>query len=162
MTNSPTSAVASRLADLNLALPPVPAPAGSYVSAVRHGSLIFTAGQLPIVDGALAYRGAVGDDPGAEVNVEQAFTAARLCALNALAAASAVAGGIDQLVGVVKVTGFVASTPGFVAQSAVVNGASDLLAAIFGPAGHHARTAVGVLGLPLGAPVEIELVVAVG
>jgi enamine deaminase RidA (YjgF/YER057c/UK114 family) len=140
----------------------VAAPAGSYVPAVRHGSLIFTSGQLPIVDGTLAYAGLVSDGPEGDVNIEQAYTAARLCALNALAAAAALVGGIEGLAGIVKVTGFVASVPGFTAQPAVINGASDLLAAIFGGTGQHARSAVGVVALPLGAPVEVEIVVSTG
>jgi enamine deaminase RidA (YjgF/YER057c/UK114 family) len=155
------SAIADRLAELGLTLPPVPTPAGSYVPAAKHGSLVFTAGQLPLVAGALAYTGLVGDGAHAEVTVEQAFTAARLCALNALAAASALVGGVDEITGIVKVTGYVASAPGFTAQPAVINGASDLLGAIFGEAGQHARSAVGVAALPLGAPVEVELIVAV-
>jgi enamine deaminase RidA (YjgF/YER057c/UK114 family) len=155
------SAISDRLADLNLTLPQVPKPAGSYVPAARHGSLVFTAGQLPIVDGVLAYTGLVGDSLGADVNIEQAYTAARLCALNALAAAGALIGGLEQIESIVKVTGFVASAPGFTSQPAVVNGASDLLAAIFGDSGRHARSAVGVAALPLGAPVEVELIVAI-
>ncbi len=150
-----------RLADLSLVLPPVATPAGSYVPAARHGSLVFSAGQLPLSEGTLVYAGLVGDGPGAQVNVEQAYTAARLCALNALAAVGAVAGGIDAISGIVKVTGYVASAPGFVAQPAVINGASDLLAAIFGEAGQHARSAVGVAALPRGAPVEVEIIAAI-
>lgn len=148
----------ARLADLDLVLPAVPSPAGSYVPAVRHGDLVFTAGQLPLVDGKLAYAGLVG----AGVDEDQAYTAARLCVLNALAAAASVAGGIEAISGIAKVTGYVASAPGFTGQPGVLNGASDLLAAIFGPAGHHARSAVGVAALPQGAPVEVELVAIVG
>jgi enamine deaminase RidA (YjgF/YER057c/UK114 family) len=147
----------SRLAALGLRLPPVPSPAGSYVPATRTGNLVFTAGQVPLQDGALLHTGKVGDD----VSPEEARDCARLCALNALAAAAAQAGGLDAIVRVVKVTGFVASAPGFKDQPAVLNGASGLLREIFGEAGLHARSAVGVAELPLGAPVEVELVVEV-
>jgi enamine deaminase RidA (YjgF/YER057c/UK114 family) len=145
------------LAGLGLTLPPVPAPAGAYVPAIRHGDLVWTAGQLPLVDGRLVATGALG----AEVTAAEGYDLARLCALNALAAAAEVAGGLDDIVGVVKVVGFVASAPGFTAQPGVINGASELLGAVFGAAGRHARSAVGVAALPLGAPVEIELIVAV-
>lgn len=151
-----------RLAALGLTLPTVVAPVGSYLPAVREGNLVWTSGQLPMVDGALAQTGLVGDGPDAEVSVEQAADLARTCALNALAAvASVLIGGLDDVRRVVKVVGFVASAPGFTAQPAVVNGASDLLVAVLGDAGRHARSAVGVAGLPLGAPVEVELAVAV-
>jgi enamine deaminase RidA (YjgF/YER057c/UK114 family) len=137
-----------------LALPPVAAPAGAYVPAVRSGSLVFTAGQLPLVDGALVATGKLG----AEVGTEQGRDLARTCALNALAAVDGLIG-LDAVAQVVKVVGFVASAPGFTAQPVVLNGASELLGEIFGAAGRHARSAVGVAELPLGAPVEIELVV---
>ncbi|ABD13628.1 LysR family transcriptional regulator [Frankia sp. CcI156] len=150
------AAPSERLAALGLTLPPVPTPAGAYLPAVRAGSLIWTAGQLPLVDGRLARTGLVG--AGAEVTVEQAAELARTAALNALAAASSVAGGLDGITRIIKVVGFVASAPGFTGQPTVVNGASELLAAVFGEAGQHARSAVGVSALPLGAPVEIELV----
>ncbi len=146
----------ARLTELGLVLPPVATPAGAYVPAVRSGSLVFTAGQLPLVDGALAATGKLG----AEIGTEQGRDLARTCALNALAAVDSVIG-LDAVVRVVKVVGFVASAPGFTAQPAVLNGASDLLGEIFGAAGAHARSAVGVAELPLGAPVEIELVIAV-
>lgn len=145
------------LARLGLALPPVPAPAGAYVPATRHGDLVWTAGQLPLVDGALAATGLVG----AELTAQEAHGLARICALNALAAAAAEAGGLDAITRVVKVVGFVAGAPGFTALPSVINGASELLGAVFGAAGRHARSAVGVAALPLGAPVEVELVVAV-
>jgi len=147
----------SRLGELGLALPPVPAPAGSYVPATRTGNLVFTAGQLPLRDGKLLRTGKVGDG----VSVEEAQECARLCALNALAAAAEVAGRLNGIVRIVKVTGFVASAEGFNGQPTVVNGASDLLREVFGEAGLHARSAVGVAELPLGAPVEVELVVEV-
>ncbi|KPM53078.1 LysR family transcriptional regulator [Frankia sp. CcI49] len=146
-----------RLAELGLLLPAVPSPAGAYVPAVRDGDLVWTAGQLPLVGGKLAATGLVGD----EISTERAAELARVCALNALAAAAAVAGGLDSLVRIVKVVGFVASAPGFADQPTVVNGASELLGAVFGDAGRHARSAVGVAALPLWAPVEIELVARV-
>lgn len=144
-----------RLAELGLELPPVPRPAGSYVPATRTGNLVYTAGQLPFRDGELAFEGKVG----ADVSLEEASEAARLCALNALAAAAEAAGGLDGIGRVVKVTGFVASAPGFTGQPAVVNGASDLLGEVFGEAGLHARSAVGVAELPRGVPVEVEMIV---
>ncbi|MFN2496544.1 MAG: RidA family protein [Pseudonocardiaceae bacterium] len=146
----------ARLAELGLALPPVVTPAGAYVPAVRTGSLVFTAGQVPLVDGAMADVGKLG----AEIDTERGAQLARLCALNALAAVDALVG-LDAVVRVVKVVGFVACAPGFTAQPAVLNGASELLGAVFGTAGAHARSAVGVAELPLGAPVEVELVVEI-
>jgi enamine deaminase RidA (YjgF/YER057c/UK114 family) len=146
----------ARLAELGLTLPPVAAPVAAYVPAVRTGSHVFTSGQLPMVDGAMSVTGKVGDAVGAE----QASGLARTCALNALAAVDALVG-LDSVVRVVKVVGFVASEPGFTGQSAVINGASDLLGAVFGDAGRHARSAVGVAALPLDAPVEVELIVEV-
>ncbi|MFC5995959.1 RidA family protein [Pseudonocardia hispaniensis] len=145
-----------RLKELGIALPSVTAPAGAYVPTRRAGSLVFTAGQLPFVDGALLATGKVG----AEVSAEDARDHARACALNALAALDALVG-IDAVTGVVKVVGFVASAPGFSGQPGVVNGASDLLVEVFGEAGRHARSAVGVAELPLNAPVEVELIVEV-
>ncbi|WP_018506296.1 RidA family protein [Parafrankia discariae] len=146
-----------RLAELGLVLPAVPTPAGAYVPAVRDGDLVWTAGQLPLVAGKLAGTGLVG----AEITAERAAELARVCALNALAAAASVAGDLDSIIRIVKVVGFVASAPGFVGQPVVLNGASELLGAVFGTAGLHARSAVGVAALPLGAPVEVELVVRV-
>jgi enamine deaminase RidA (YjgF/YER057c/UK114 family) len=145
-----------RLAELGIALPAVAAPVAAYVPAVRTGNLVYTSGQLPFVAGELPRTGLVG----AEVTAPDATADARTCALNALAA-------VDQLVGVaavrrvVKVVGFVASSPGFVEQPQVLNGASEILGQIFGPAGRHARSAVGVAELPRNAPVEVELVVEV-
>jgi len=150
----------ARLAALGLALPPVAAPVASYVPAVRTGDLVRTSGQLPFVDGALAVTGKVGDGPGL-VPPAVAREQARVAVLNALAAAAQVAGSIDRVVRVVKVVGFVASDPSFTAQPAVVDGASSLLAEVFGDAGRHARSAVGVAVLPLDAPVEVEIVVEV-
>ncbi len=146
-----------RLAELGLTLPPVPAPAAAYVPAVRTGRYVYTAGQLPFVDGKLPATGKVG---GA-VTAEDAALYARTAALNALAAAASVAGGLDNIARIVKVTGFVASEPGFTGQPGVINGASELLIEVFGEAGKHARSAVGVAVLPLDTPVEVELIAEV-
>ena len=148
--------VTERLAELGLELPPVVSPVGAYVPAVRSGDLVFTSGQLPMVDGELSATGKVG----AQVTPEKAKELARTCALNGLAAIDALVG-LDAVVQVVKVVGFVASTPDFTGQPGVVNGASELLGDVFpGATGRHARSAVGVAALPLDAPVEVELVVA--
>lgn len=144
-----------RLAELGIALPDVVPPVASYTPAVVIGDLVMTSGQLPMADGALASAGKVGDGEGL-VPPSDAVGLARLCALNAVAAAAAAAGGIDRLGRVVKVVGFVASDPAFTGQPGVINGASDLLQEIFGDAGVHARSAVGVAALPLDAPVEVE------
>jgi enamine deaminase RidA (YjgF/YER057c/UK114 family) len=144
------------LAEVGIELPGVAAPAGAYVPAVRSGSLVYTSGQVPLMDGRLAATGKVG----AEVSPEEAKRYARTCVLNALAAVDALVG-IDAVVRVVKVVGFVASAEGFTGQPAVINGASEALGEIFGDAGAHARSAVGVAELPLGAPVEVELIVEV-
>jgi enamine deaminase RidA (YjgF/YER057c/UK114 family) len=145
-----------RLAQLGVVLPQVVAPLASYVPAVRTGNLVYTAGQLPLEDGKLAHTGKVG----AEVDPEEGKALARICVLNALAAVDALVG-IDAVSRVVKVVGFVASAPGFNGQPNVINGASDLLAEVFGDKGAHARSAVGVSELPLDAPVEVELIVEV-
>lgn len=139
-----------------MTLPAVTAPVAAYVPAVRTGSLVYTSGQLPFIEGELAATGKVG----AEVSPEEAKRHARTCALNALAAVHALVG-VDSVVRVVKLVGFVASAEGFTGQPAVANGASEVLGEIFGAAGAHARSAVGVAELPLGAPVEIELIVEV-
>ena len=145
----------ARLKELGLALPPVVPPVAAYIPAVRTGNLVFTSGQLPMVEGELPTQGKVG----ALVTPEQAKELARTCALNALAAIDALVG-LDSVVRVVKVVGFVASAPDFYGQPGVVNGASELLGEVFeGEAGSHARSAVGVASLPLDAPVEVELVV---
>ncbi len=149
--------VAERLADLGLELPPVATPAGAYVPAKVHGDLVFTAGQLPLVSGALPATGKVGDGHGL-VPAADAYEYARLCALNAIAAAADAAGGLERLTGVLKVTGFVSSVPEFTGQPGVINGASELLGDVFGDAGRHARSAVGVPVLPLDSPVEVEVV----
>jgi enamine deaminase RidA (YjgF/YER057c/UK114 family) len=148
--------VAERLAAAGLELPSPPAALGAYLPAVRTGRLVFTAGQLPMADGALVATGLVG----AEVEPADAARAAERCALNALAAASTVCD-LDDVVRVVKVTGYVASVPGFTAQPAVIDGASAVLVSAFGEQGRHAREAVGVAALPLGAPVEVSLVLEV-
>ncbi|OZM73376.1 LysR family transcriptional regulator [Amycolatopsis antarctica] len=146
----------AKLAELGIELPGVAAPVAAYVPAVRSGSQVFTSGQLPFVDGSLAATGKVG----AEVSPEDAKQHARTAVLNGLAAVHALIG-IDKVVRVVKVVGFVASAEGFTGQPAVINGASELLGEVFGDAGVHARSAVGVAELPLGAPVEVELIVEV-
>ncbi|MFO6452166.1 MULTISPECIES: RidA family protein [unclassified Aeromicrobium] len=149
-------AVVDRLASLGLTVPEVAAPVASYVPALRSGSHVYTSGQLPFVDGVLPGTGKVG----AEVTPEDAQEYARLCALNVIAAISSVVD-LDSVVRVVKLTVFVASDPSFTGQPAVANGASDLMAAAFGAAGSHARSAVGVAVLPLDTPVEIDAVVEV-
>jgi enamine deaminase RidA (YjgF/YER057c/UK114 family) len=147
--------IQSKLAELGLTLPVTAAPVAAYVPAVRTGNLVFTAGQLPLVDGKIPFVGKVGSD----VTPEQAKDMAQICALNALAAISLVAD-IDQIERVVRVVGFVNGIPGFVAIPAVINGASELLIKLFGEVnGKHARTAIGVAELPLNAPVEVEMVV---
>jgi len=146
-----------RLRELGVALPDVVAPLASYVPAVRTGDLVYTSGQLPVEAGKLVGTGKVG----AEVTPEEGKAMARICALNALAAVNSLVG-IDAVTRVVKVVGFVASAPGFNGQPGVVNGASDLLAEVFGDKGAHARSAVGVSALPLDAPVEVEMIVEVG
>jgi enamine deaminase RidA (YjgF/YER057c/UK114 family) len=147
----------ARLGQLGVTLPEVVAPLASYVPAVRTGNLVYTAGQLPMQAGKLVAVGKVG----AEVSPDEGKAMARICALNALAAVDSLVG-IDAIARVVKVVGFVASAPGFNGQPSVINGASDLLADVFGDKGAHARSAVGVSELPLDAPVEVELIVEVG
>lgn len=145
-----------RLSELGILLPPLAAAAGSYLPFVRTGNLVYTAGQLPFVDGRLPATGKVG----ADVDPEEANRLARQSALNVLAAVDA-AVGIDNVVRVVKVVGFVASAPGFHGQPSVINGASDLFAEVLGDAGRHARSAVGVSELPLNSPVEVEAIIEV-
>lgn len=146
----------ARLAELGIELPGVVAPAGAYVPAVRAGNLVYTAGQVPMRAGELLRTGKVG----ADVTPEDGKALARVCGLNALAAVHSLVG-IDAVTRVVKVVGFVASTPGFHGQPGVVNGASELFGEVFGDAGAHARSAVGVSELPLDAPVEVEIIVEV-
>ncbi|MCK9795204.1 RidA family protein [Isoptericola sp. 4D.3] len=147
----------ARLAELGISLPEVAAPVAAYVPAVRSGQYVYTAGQLPFVGGALAVTGKVGEGDGL-VAPDVAADLARTCALNALAAVRSITGTLDGA-RVVKVTGFVASDPSFTGQPGVINGASTVLGEIFGDAGVHARSAVGVAVLPLDAPVEVELIV---
>jgi enamine deaminase RidA (YjgF/YER057c/UK114 family) len=152
--NSPEA----RLAALGLTLPKVTAPLAAYVPAVRTGNYVYTAGQLPFVDGVLPATGKVG----AGIDIAAASALARICALNALAAVASVTGGLSAIRRIVKVTGFVASAPDFTAQAQVINGASELLIEVFGDAGRHARSAVGMAVLPLDTPVEVELIAEVG
>lgn len=150
------SDVFSRLEELGLQLPDVAPPVAAYVPAVRSGAHVYVSGQLPIADGKLLETGKVG----ADVTPERAKELAARCALNAMAAVHALVG-LDQVVRVVKLTGFVASAEGFTGQPAVINGASELFGQVFGDAGVHARAAVGVAELPLGAPVEVEVIVEI-
>ncbi|MDD7812555.1 RidA family protein [Mycobacterium sp. CSUR Q5927] len=147
----------ARLTELGIELPETAAPLAAYVPAVRTGDLVYTSGQLPMYNGKLARTGKVG----AEVSPEDGYALARICALNALAAVDALVG-LDSVTRVVKVVGFVASGPTFNGQPGVINGASELLGEVFGDAGAHARSAVGVSQLPLDAPVEVELILEVG
>ena len=147
--------VTARLAELGITIPQVAKPVASYLPATTTGNLVFTAGQLPFVDGQLPATGKVGD----EVSADDAQGYARIAVLNALAAVETAIGSVDRVTRIVKLVVFVASTPGFTGQPAVANGASDTLVDIFGDAGRHARSAVGVAALPLDAPVELELVV---
>ena len=154
------SAVEDRLAEMGLTVPDVAIPVAAYLPAVRDGNHIFTSGQLPMVSGALVQTGKVGDGHGL-VPAEDAKKLAQICALNAIAAVKALIGDLDKVTQVVKVVGFVASDPSFTGQPGVINGASELLGTAFGEAGVHARSAVGVAVLPLDAPVEVEIIVAV-
>jgi enamine deaminase RidA (YjgF/YER057c/UK114 family) len=146
-----------RLMELKLVLPVVPKPVAAYIPAKLSGNLIFTSGQLPMVDGKLISVGLLGQD----VEMEEANKAARICTLNALAAIKELIGDLDRIKQIVRVVGYVASAPTFTQQPAVVNGASDLLLEIFGEKGKHARSAVGMAVLPLNASIEIELTVEV-
>lgn len=149
--------VAERLEALGLTLPSVPVPVANYVPARQFGTIVFASGQTPTVDGVLTMRGKLG----AEISVEQGQEGARLSVLNCLAAVADLIGGLDRVEAVLKLTGYVASAPGFVDQPVVVNGASVLLEEVLGDAGKHARAALGLAELPGGAPVEVDLVVAV-
>ncbi len=149
------SAIAARLTELGLVLPGVATPLAAYVPAVGTGNLVYTAGQLPLVDGTLLATGKFG----AELSAEQGAALARQCALNALAAVESVIGSLDRVTRIVKVVVFVASTSNFTAQPTVANGASELLGQVFGDSGIHARSAVGVPVLPIDSPVEVELIV---
>ncbi|MCW2678514.1 MAG: hypothetical protein JWR70_3554 [Modestobacter sp.] len=152
--SSPTQSWHARLTELGVRLPPVAAPVAAYVPAVRSGQLVFTSGQLPFVDGGLRRTGKVGGS----VDIEDAAADAKVCALNALAAVDELVG-LDSIARIVRVVGYVASAEGFTGQPRVVNGASEFLGRVFGDAGVHARSAIGVAELPLGAPVEVELTV---
>lgn len=145
----------AKLRELDIVIPEVAIPVASYVPARTTGNVLYTAGQLPFVDGALLATGKVG----AEVSVSEAVELARICTLNALAAAQSVLGSLDRITQIVKVNGFVASSPDFIQQPTVLNGASELLGEIFGDIGKHARSTIGVAVLPLDAPVELELIV---
>ena len=145
------------LRDLNLSLPEAPKPVAAYIPAKQTGKLVFTAGQLPMVNGELISKGLLGQD----AEIDEANKAARICTLNALAAIKGVIGDLDRIKQIVRVVGYVASVPTFTQQPAVVNGASELLLEIFGENGKHARSAVGMAVLPLNASVEIELTVEV-
>ena len=149
------SKIEQRLSELGLTLPEVATPAGSYLPAMISGNLVFTAGQIPVIEGKLMATGKLG----AEITVEYGAEIAQRCALNALAAVKSVIGDLDRVKQVVKIVGFVSSVPEFTSQPAVINGASEFLQQVFGDAGKHARSAVGVSVLPLDAPVEIELIV---
>jgi len=151
------SAVEDRLAELGLAVPEVAKPVAAYVPAVVSGDLVFTSGQLPMRNGELMVTGKVGG----EVTPEEAVACAQQCALNAIAAVKSMIGDLDRVAQVVKVVAFVASTPDFTGQPGIANGASELFGKVFGDAGVHARSAVGVPVLPLDAPVEVEIVVRV-
>jgi len=147
--------VDERLAELGITLPTVVPPVAAYIPAVVSGNHVFTSGQLPMVDGVLPETGKLG----ADVSAERGKELARQCALNALAAVGSVIGSLDRITRIVKVVGFVASDPAFTGQPGVINGASEVLGEIFGDAGVHARSAVGVAVLPLDSPVEVELIV---
>lgn len=149
--------VESRIEELKITLPDTPKPVAAYIPAKQSGKLVFTAGQLPMVNGELVSKGLLGQD----VEIDEANKAARICTLNALAAIKGVIGDLDRIKQIVRVVGYVASVPIFTQQPAVVNGASELLLEIFGEAGKHARSAVGMAVLPLNASVEIEITVEV-
>ncbi|MEW6173639.1 MAG: RidA family protein [Bacillota bacterium] len=146
-----------RLKEMGIVLPEAPRPVAAYIPFVTVNDLVFVSGQLPMADGALRYSGRVGDN----LTVEEGQAAARLCAVNCLAVARAAAGNLDRVLQVVKLTGYVASAPDFHKQPQVLNGASEFLEAVFGAAGRHSRAAVGVSALPLGAPVELEMIVRI-
>tara|TARA_B100000902_G_C27202577_1_gene859872 strand:- start:529 stop:993 length:465 start_codon:yes stop_codon:yes gene_type:complete len=152
------SHIDAKLKEMGIVLPALARPVAAYVPAITAGNLLFTSGQLPFIDGALASTGKVGR----EVSPEDAAEMARICALNALAAAKSVLESLDKVLRVVKVNGFVSSAPDFFGQPQVINGASEVLEDIFGKRGHHARAAVGVAALPLDSPVEVDLILEFG
>ncbi|MBE0465937.1 MAG: RidA family protein [Candidatus Desulforudis sp.] len=147
--------VEERIKAMGLSVPVPPKPVAAYVPGVETGGLVFTSGQLPVVDGALLFRGRVG----AEISPEEGCEAARLCALNCLGVIRSLAGSLDRVERVVRITGYVRSAPGFEGQPGVINGASETVIEVFGEAGRHARAAVGVSDLPLGAALELEMIV---
>ena len=149
------SQIEKKLEEMGLRIPAVAKPVAAYVPGVREGDIVYTSGQLPSIDGKPAYTGHVG----AECPAEDAYEAAKICALNALAVVKDLAGDLDAVEKIIKVTGFVSSAPGFNGQPGVVNGASELLAKVFGDKGAHARSAVGVSELPLNVPCEVEMIV---
>lgn len=149
--------VEERIQELGFQLPPAPTPAGAYVPGVLTGNLCFVSGQTGTVDGELVYRGKLGK----EVTIEDGYKSAQIAVLNCLAEAKSVLGDLDRIKRIVKVTGFVASAPGFDQQPKVINGASELLLRVFEDGGKHARSAVGVAELPFGAPVEVELILEI-
>jgi enamine deaminase RidA (YjgF/YER057c/UK114 family) len=149
--------IESRLKALGIILPAAPKPVANYLPAVRAGELLFTSGMLPMMEGRLVYEGKLGKD----LTVEQGQEASKLAALNALSVVKQELNGLDSIVRIIRLTGHVASAPGFVQQPAVLNGASDLLVAIFGENGRHSRVALGAAELPLNSPIELELIVQV-
>ena len=149
------STIEKKLEEMGLKVPSITKPLAAYVPGVKDGNLVYTSGQVPFVEGKAAYVGHVG----AECTLEEGYEAAKICALNCLAVVKDLAGDLDNVDQIVKLTGFVSSAPGFTSQPAVVNGASELLAKAFGEKGAHARSAVGVAELPLGVPVEVEMIV---
>ncbi|ACV64074.1 Endoribonuclease L-PSP [Desulfofarcimen acetoxidans DSM 771] len=146
-----------KIKSLGLSVPPAPQPVAAYVPAVKSGSYIYTSGQLPLVAGELKYTGKIGQD----LVLEEGYEAAKICALNCLAAVKSFTGSLDEIVQIIRLTGFVNSGRGFTGQPQVINGASELLAEIFGEKGRHARSAVGVSELPLNAAVELEMIVQI-
>ena len=145
----------AKLTEMGIVVPEAPKPVAAYVPAVQIGDIIYTSGQIPFVDGQIKYKGKLGK----EVTVEQGYDAAKVCVINALAAVKSLAGSLDNIEKIIKVVGFVNSAPGFTDQPKVINGASELLAEVFGQAGAHARSAVGVAELPIDSAVEVELIV---
>ncbi len=151
------SIIETKIKELGLNLPPAPKPVAAYIPAIKTGNFIFTAGQIPFIDGELKYKGHLGE----EVSIEEGYQAAKICCLNALAAAKTIIDSLDSIEQIVKLTVFVNSTPNFCDQAKVANGASELLVQIFGESGRHARSAVGTNILPLGAAVEVEMVLKI-
>ena len=147
----------SKVKEMGLTIPEVAKPVAAYVPAIKVGDYVYTSGQIPFVEGKLAYAGKAGTD----LSVEQCYDAAKVCALNCLAAVKSVIGNLDNIEQIVKVVGFVNSAPGFVDQPKVINGASELIGTIFGKQGEHSRSAVGVAELPINAAVEVEMIVKV-